>query len=213
MVGSQAKQYDENGGEYYAVWHLAHFGLARCPGEGCCCDVTIFKHLVMPKRSYKAPERKLSSLEHTYKPAWVSRVLELRRLASQARAKLDLAHRIETIVDCTLAKAWEERTLQTDHTADRTSPKLQRVTIFQITIGGLGKWQGDIYASICKLPGVSVGFHPHQLHFEEFAALRTLEMVSNVNIQLLVSKKPFRVDKEKIDVENEDDEDLFERRI
>ena len=37
LVGTQCKQHDENKGEDYAIWHLAVFGLARCPGPGCCC--------------------------------------------------------------------------------------------------------------------------------------------------------------------------------
>ena len=156
----------------------------------------------MPKKSYKPPEEKSSSVEHTYRPAWESRVLELRRLSDQAQAKLELAQKIATIADCTLVKTREEEdSVMTDtpnaHASNNAPPKLQRITILQMTINRLGKWQGDIYANICKHAGVSVGFHPHQLHMEEYAALRTLEMVSNINFQLLVAKEPCRVEKEK----------------
>ena len=56
LVGTQCKQDEENHGEDYALWHLATFGLTRCPGTGCCCEVMMFKHMPTPKKSFSSPE-------------------------------------------------------------------------------------------------------------------------------------------------------------
>ena len=106
LVGTQCKQDEGNQREDYAIWHLALFGLARCMGAGCCCEVTMFKHMLTPKKSFRFPETSLPSLAHSYRPAWKTRLDELKRLCEQGRAKVEAAQRIPTIFDTSLVKHW-----------------------------------------------------------------------------------------------------------
>ena len=43
---------------------------------------------------------------HTYLPAWKTRLVELKRLCEQGRAKVKAAQRIPTIFDTSLVKHW-----------------------------------------------------------------------------------------------------------
>ena len=88
FVGPQCKQDEGSQREDYAIWHLALFGLARCQGPECCCEVTMFKHMLTPKKSFRFPETALPSLAHTYLPAWKTRLDELKRLSETGRTKV-----------------------------------------------------------------------------------------------------------------------------
>jgi hypothetical protein len=175
LVGTQCKQHEENHGEDYALWHLAIFGLARCPGKGLCCEVTIFKHMLMPKKSFRSPETSLPSRGHSYCPAWTTRLQELKRLSEQGRAKVKAAQRIATIFDTSLVKHWspdaelpchhaalqeeqEETSLPCHHAGDVDETKsegvtLERITILQVIIGSLMQWQGEVFSIICAYVG------------------------------------------------------------
>ena len=124
LVGTQCKQHDENQGEDYAIWHLAVFGLARCQGPGCCCEVTMFKHMLTPKKSFRSPETSLPSLAHSYIPAWSTRLKELQRHSEQGYAKVHAAQRIPTIFDTSLVKHWtpELATPQTEQEENAAPP-------------------------------------------------------------------------------------------
>ena len=65
---------------------------------------------------------------------------------------------------------------------------LERITILQLTIAGLGQWQGAVFSIVCAYMNVTPGYHTHQLHLEEYAAIRSIEAISNINFQLLVAK-------------------------
>jgi len=98
LVGTQCKQYDENHGEYFALWHSALFTTPRCPGPGACCDPTIFSHFLQ--------RRSINSLKHRYAPAWRARVAELKILAARGKTKTLAAKRIPTPLDTTIVKQW-----------------------------------------------------------------------------------------------------------
>ena len=106
LVGSQCKQHEENQREDYALWHLVLSGLARCPGTGCCCEVKIFKHLLMPKQLFSSPRTSLPSLAHSCRPAWIIRLQGLNGLSEQGHAKLKAAQRTASIFDTSLVKQW-----------------------------------------------------------------------------------------------------------
>ena len=234
LVGTQCKQDEGNQREDYAMWHLALFGLARCPGPACCCDVTMFKHMLTPKKSFCFPKTSLPSLAHSYLPAWKTRLDELKRLCEQGRAKVQAAQRIPTIFDTTLVKHWtpalakpchhaagaredegeEEEEQQQEESSAAVPPRsqgasLERITILQLTIAGLGQWQGEVFSIICACRNITPGYHTHQLHLDEYAAIRSIEAISNINFQLLVAKKPFKVEVAKADHDTDGDDDLL----
>ena len=184
LVGTQCKQDEGSQKEDYAIWHLALFGLARCPGPGSCCEVTMFKHMLTPKKSFCFPETSLPSLAHTFVPAWKTRLDELKRLSEQTRAKVQAAQRLPTIFDTSLVKHWtpelvkpqqeqegdavppchhaagsgeeeEARQKQEEECSAAEPPRskgasLERITILQLTIAGLGQWQGAVFSIVCE---------------------------------------------------------------
>ena len=231
LVGTQCKQHDENQGEDYALWHLALFGSARYQGPGCCCEVTMFQHMLTPKHSFRFPETSLPSLAHTYLPAWKARLDELKRLCEQGRAKVKAAQRIPTIFDTSLVKHWtpelmkprpqvedEQEDKQQDAEQEQDHEEcsaavlprskgasLDRITKLELTIAGLGQWRH----AICGHMNINPGYHEHQLHLEQYAAIRCMEAISNINFQLLVAKQPSRVEGAKADDDTDGDDDLL----
>ena len=217
LVGTQCKQDEGNQREDYASWHLALFGLARCPGTGHCCEVTMFKHMLTPKTT-------LPSLAHSFLPAWKTRLVELKRLCEQGRAKVEAAQRIPTIFDTSLVKHWSPELVKPQLAEDQEPDldefsaavasrskrtTLERITILQLTITGLGQWQGAVFSSICGHMNITPGYHCDQLHLEEYAAIRSIEAISNINFQLIVAKKPFKVETTKADHDTDGDDDLL----
>ena len=71
----------------------------------------------------------------------------------------------------------------------REGASLERITIVQLTIAGLGQWQGAVFSNICAHMNITPGYHTHQLLLEEYAAIRSIEAISNINFQLLAEKK------------------------
>ncbi|MDO7681115.1 MAG: hypothetical protein MUQ52_01385, partial [Pirellulales bacterium] len=218
LVGTQCKEDESNQREDYAIWHLALFGLARCPGTGCCCEVTMFKHMLTPKKSFRFPETSLPSLAHSYRPAWKTRLDELKRLCEQGRAKVEAAQRMPTIFDTSLVKHWTPEPAKPQQEEEKCSDavlprskgaSLERITLLQLTIAGLGQWQGAVFTNICVHMNITPGYHPHQLHLEEYAAIRSIEAISNINFQLLVAKKPFKVEAVNADQDTDGDDDLL----
>ena len=102
LVGTQCKQFEGNPRVDYATWHLALFGLARCPGPGCCRKVSMFKHMLTPKQSFRPPETSLPPLAQSYLPAWTARLDELKRRCRQGRAKWEDVQRRLTIFGTSL---------------------------------------------------------------------------------------------------------------
>ena len=86
---------------------------------------------------------------------------------------------------------------------------LERITILQLTIAGLGQWQGAVFSIVCAYMNVTPGYHTHQLHLEEYTAIRSIEAISNINFHLLVAKKPFKVETTKADHDTDGDADLL----
>ena len=217
LVGTQCKQNEDGGQEDYATWHLALFGLARCPGAGCCCEVSMFKHMLTPKKAFSFPERELPSMGHTFIPTWKTRLDELKRLCEQGRAKVASAQRIPTIFDTSLVKHWKPKPPAHQHSAQEyvatpchhAASTIHRITILQLIITGLRQWQGRIFSIICTCMNITPGYHPHQLHLEEYAAIRSIEFISNINFQVLVAKKPFKVEVAKADHDTDGDDDLL----
>ena len=219
FVGPQCKQDEGSQREDYAIWHLALFGLARCQGPECCCEVTMFKHMLTPRKSFRFPETALPSLAHTYLPAWKARLHELKRLCEQGRAKVKAAQRIPTIFDTSLVKHWtpelaKPRRQGKEESCAAVLPRgkgasLEHITILQLTIARLGRWQGAVFSNICAYMSIAPGYHSHQLHLEEYAAIRSIEAISNINFHLLVAKKPFRVEGAKVDDDTDGDDDLL----
>ena len=66
---------------------------------------------------------------------------------------------------------------------------LARISTVQLTIGSLRQWHGEVVSLICAYVDITPGYHHHQLHIEEYAAIRCMEAISNINFQLLVAKK------------------------
>ena len=236
IVGTQCKQYEENHGEDYALWHLAIFGLARCPGTGCCCEVTMFKSMLTPKKSFRPPDTAPPSREHSYLPAWLARLRELKLLSERGTTKVQAAQRIPTIFDTSLVKHWTPEHMserengiaasshnQYDATrchrrkADNDAAVLSRsrdvtlarITILQLTLASLKQWIGAVFSKICSYMDITTGYHEHQLHMEEYTAIRCMEAISNINFQLLVAKKPFKVETTNANDDDDADDDLL----
>ena len=194
----------------------------------------MFKHTLTPKKSFCSPKTSLPSLAHSYLPAWKTRLDEPKRLCEQGRAKVQAAQRIPTIFDTSLVKHWtpalakpchhaagaredegeEEEEQQQEESSAAVPPRsqgasLERITILQLTIAGLGQWQGEVFSIICACRNITPGYHTHRLHLDEYAAIRSIEAIGNINFHLLVAKKPFKVEVAKADHDTDGDDDLL----
>ena len=206
LIGPQCPQHDENDGEDYARWHTALFGVARCPGHDRCCDPLLFKHLL----ARDAPEKR----KHRFAPCWRTHLARCVALSLRARQKLRRARKIPCAPDVSLLKEWYPPEDTTERAAGVATPHarphaLIRLTLMQLLVGRVGHWPAHVFELLCQQLDVAPGFHDEQLHLEEYAALRTVEAVENINMQLLVARKPFRANAQKAEEESEDDSDLL----
>ena len=85
---------------------------------------------------------------------------------------------------------------------------LMRLTLLQLTTTHFNAWMPSVARELSDYVGVHPGFHQEQLHVDEYAALRVVEAVQNLNMQLLVAKKPFRSGAQKDVEDSGDDADL-----
>ena len=197
LVGPKCSQYEGKQKEDYCLWHLALFGLARCPGAGSCCEVSMFKNMLC---STKPPP----SRQYSFIPTWNARRHELTLLSERGRAKVEESQRIPTIFDTSLVKQWNPAgngkpipsldisvVAQEEIKSRRHDSPLHRIIVLQVIVGQLGQWNGQVFSLICDYMNITTGYHDHQLHMEEYCAIRCIEAISNINFQLLVEKKHF----------------------
>ena len=202
LVGPQCPQYEEEHGEGFSLWHLALFAPARCPGPDCCRDPVMFKEFFQ-RRSADSPH-------FICAPVWRTHLAKLKALSARAEAKTREAQRIPVLFDTTLVKQWFEK--------KRVGPAPQpgamrpqadthlRLIIMAMLLKRTKSWPAEVFLCICRCAGVEPGFHEHQLHLEEFAALHCKDVIGNVSCQLLVDRKPLRSADAKIDEDSDTDE-------
>jgi len=150
--------------------------------------------------------------EYRFAPAWRARLAEFKLLSARARDKLDEAKRIACVADTSLLKQWfpKKQDMTVGSAAEPRAASgppdcLERLTIMNMCLARLDSWPGEVFHRLCAFVGIAPGFHTEQLHLEEYAGLRCMEAIGNINMQLLVATKPFRIDKEVIEDANEED--------
>ena len=73
----------------------------------------------------------------------------------------------------------------------------------------LKQWQVEVFSIICAYVNIAPGYHPHQLHLEEYTLIQCMEAISNINFQLLVVRKPVKVEAANADHDANGDDDLL----
>ena len=191
LVGTQCPPEEANAGEDHAAYKLMLFACPRCPGVGACADPLLFRNLLQKDH----PEL------NTYKfaPVWKTHRHRMRLLASRAAMKKNRAEKISVIADTTLMKQYSGTGSDVQPLAAKRPQPPWLCLVMQI----MDHWFRsdpttsadsfmELVVSVVSFKVRSPFYHPEQLHLDEFAALECEGINYNLDMGLLVHKKPFR---------------------
>ena len=184
LVSADCPPLDKEHLEEHARFKLMLFAPVHCAGSGDFANPLNFaKVLFKSKRKVR------------FAPVWRAQCAEIRVELERASTKLTALHKIHTLKDTSLCRAWwpDSKT----KTIPRRSGFRSRACILWATAKQLllrkhGKITGHIFSCLSACLGIPCGWHPAQLHIEEFLALGTDETSRNFNLQSLAKTKPLK---------------------
>ena len=216
LMGSVCPPEEEDNGEHYAAYNLMLFSRARCPGPEHCADPLIFRSLLIP--SDKPNNKDAVQEKPLFAPCWKMCRCELHLHAEKAAAKEKRAEKVAVIADTTIMKDYKDGSGSL-HSAAKLALRI-RPHLLQILAVHFDKHLERMPHGIVDLAdrismflcGRSLYKLDEQLHLHEFAALETRQATRNIDLDILVRKKPFREDHERgvindVDSEGEDTKD------
>ena len=206
LVGSVCPPKEEDGGEPHAAYKLMLFSRARCSGASHCADPLIFRSLVLP--SDKPDDEKAIIRKPRFDLCWKACRCEMKIKAEIAAAKEDLAEKIAVLADTTLMKDAKDGAAKEMF---RLRPHLLKILAvhFDKHVEQMPQGIVEIADLISRcLYGKSLYNLHEQLHLSEFAAKEMKKINDEMDMDLLVRKKPFREEDQggfENDVDSEDE--------
>ena len=217
IVGQVCPPIEEDGGEPHAKYKLTLFSCLRCPGKLHCSDPMLCRPFFMPSdapddpkiaeakatilKSETRPSAQSSSSRQVpeYLPTWKARKAEIAMKAEIAATKEHLARKIAVIADTTTLKDY----CPDSNPATRRALCLRPLILRHILAPQCDKHIDQLPYGLVALVDLITSFdcgqscyHPDQLHLTEFAALRLKKYNDAMDMNILVSKKPFREEKQ-----------------
>ena len=218
LVGAVCPPEEEDDGELHAAHKLTLFSRARCLGPDHCADPLNFRSLLLP--SDKPHNAKTKREKPRFAPCWKACRREMAMKARQAEEKETKAEKIAVMADTTLMKDFKHNgggAHPTDERARRLRPLLLQMWAVTFT-----RHAEQMPEGIVELVDCISGFlcpqslyHPEQLSIGQFVALEAHRINHNIDMDILVRKKPFREDKQGgfINDIDSDDEDAKQAKL
>ncbi len=199
LVGAVCPPEEEEDGEPHAAHKLMLFCRARCPGPEHCADPLIFRSLLLPSDS-PDDDKAVREKPH-FGPCWRACRSEMEGKAAHAAAKEKRAEKIAVLADTTLMKDWKSSggSHSAARLAFRLRPPLLKILAYHFDTHAERMPHGTIElvdTISCFLCGHSMYHTDEQLHLAEFVALEAQRINRNIDMDIMVRKKPFRESKQ-----------------
>ena len=199
LVGAVCPPEEEEDGEPHAAHKLTLFSRARCLGPEHCADPLNFRSLLFP--SDKPDNDQMKREKARFAPCWKACRCEMAMKARQAKEKETLAEKIAVMADTTLMKDFK-RNGGGAHPTDERARRLRPLLLQMCTVTFI-RHAEQMPEGIVELVDCISGFlcpqslyHTEQLHLGQFVALEAHRINENIDMDILVRKKPFREDKQ-----------------
>ena len=199
LVGAVCPPEEEDDGEPHAAHKLTLFSRARCLGPEHCADPLNFRSLLFP--SDKPDNDQMKREKPRFAPCWKACRCEMAEKARQAEAKETQAEKIAVIADTTLMKDFK-RNGGGAHPTDERAMRLRPLLLQMCSVTFI-RHAEQMPEGIVELVDCISGFlcpqslyHTEQLHLRQFVALEAHRINQNIDMDILVRKKPFREDKQ-----------------
>ena len=200
FVGSVCPPVEQDKGEPHAAYKLMLFSRTRCAGPEHCADPLLCRPLLMPND--KPDDDNIPREKPRFWPCWKMCRCELETKAKIAEEKERRAQKIAVLADTTIMKDMKESSAASHSAflkAFRLRPHLLKIlaTVFDKHTERMPQGIVELadVISFC-LFGFSLYHVNEQLHLAEFAALDAVRMDRNMDMEILVRKKPFREEKQ-----------------
>ena len=200
MVGSVCPAEEEDKGEPHAAFKLMLFSRARCPGRDHCSDPLTYRCLLMP--SDKPENKDVVQEKPLFAPCWKVCKCEMDMKSTIAIQKENEARKIAVLADTSLMKDLFNEKKTTD--ARIVGAFKCRPLLLKILALHFDKHKERMPCGIIELAdrvsvflfGMSMYKLGEQLHMSEFVALEMQRINCNIDMDILVRKKPFREEKQ-----------------